>query len=200
MPSSQVTTTFRGLKHFTENLILIAVLSFRTEHSPDTRMVRLISLYGIARATGLKNLTRPYGMGYSTECFMSKDNNVDMDRYFNDPEYRKEIATPKKKRPLIPPKYQNIALRAGVALLIAIVGFVIYLFQGLPSIEELENPRTAIASEVRSRDGAVLDRYFIENRTHVSVDQISPNVLNALIATEDHRFRSEEHRVGKDSK
>src|SRR5690625_3480947 len=28
----------------------------------------------------------------------------------------------------------------------------------------------------------------IENRTHVSVDQISPNVLNALIATEDHRF------------
>jgi len=119
---------------------------------------------------------------------MSKDNNVDMDRYFNDPEYRKEIANTKKKRPLIPPKYKKIALGTAIALLIAIVGFVIYLFQGLPSIEELENPRTAIASEVRSRDGAVLDRYFIENRTHVSVDQISPNVLNALIATEDHRF------------
>src|SRR5690625_7262442 len=91
---------------------------------------------------------------------MSKDNNVDMDRYFNDPEYRKEIANTKKKRPLIPPKYKNIALGTAIALLIAIVGFVIYLFQGLPSIEELENPRTAIASEVRSRDGAVLDRYL----------------------------------------
>src|SRR5690625_1358882 len=84
---------------------------------------------------------------------MRKDNNVDMDRYFSDPEYRKEIANTKKKRPLIPPKYKKIALGTAIALLIAIVGFVIYLFQGLPSIEELENPRTAIASEVRSRDG-----------------------------------------------
>ena len=78
---------------------------------------------------------------------------------------------------------------AALLLLVTVAaGYTIYLFQGLPSIEELENPRTAIASEVRSRDGAVLDRYFIENRTYVSLDRISPNIINALIATEDHRF------------
>lgn len=111
-----------------------------------------------------------------------------MDRYFNDPEYRKEITTSKKQQPMLPQKYKKIALYLGAVILVALLGFVVYLFQGLPSIQELENPRTAIASEVRSRDGAVLDRYFVENRTHVSVDQISPNALNALIATEDHRF------------
>lgn len=111
-----------------------------------------------------------------------------MERYFNDPEYRKEMAESKKPEPLITQKYKRIILALVAVAVAGGLGFIIYLFQGLPSIEELENPRTAIASEVRSRDGVVLDRYFVENRTHVSVDQISPNVLNALIATEDHRF------------
>lgn len=111
-----------------------------------------------------------------------------MDRYFNDREYRKEIAKTRKQQPWFPQKYKKIVLALVAVILVGLFGFIIYLFQGLPSIQELENPRTAIASEVRSRDGVVLDRYFIENRTHVSVDQISPNVLNALIATEDHRF------------
>ncbi len=39
-----------------------------------------------------------------------------------------------------------------------------------------------------SRDGVVLDRYFEENRTYVPYEQISPYVVNALVATEDHRF------------
>ena len=43
-------------------------------------------------------------------------------------------------------------------MIISTYGFI--LFQGLPSIDQLENPETAIASEVRSRDGVVLDKYF----------------------------------------
>jgi penicillin-binding protein 1A len=118
----------------------------------------------------------------------NKKNNVDKERYFNDPEYRKKVSGEVKNRKFSRKKV--IRISAGVLLLIIIAGlsYLFYLFQGLPSIQELENPQTAIASEVRSRDGAVLDRYFVENRTYVPIDEISPNVLNALIATEDHRF------------
>jgi penicillin-binding protein 1A len=76
----------------------------------------------------------------------------------------------------------------GLTGLLVLAGFVYYLTLGLPSIEELENPRTDIASFVMSRDGEVLDKYFTENRTYVTYDEISPHVINALIATEDHRF------------
>lgn len=123
---------------------------------------------------------------------MDNDNNIDMDRYFNDREYRKQISSQKKKkenyRDLFSKKVVKIGLITFSVLFIALCGYVYYLFQGLPSIQELENPKTAIATEVRSRDGVVLDRYFVENRTYVSIDNISPNAINALIATEDHRF------------
>lgn len=131
-------------------------------------------------------------------------NNIDMDRYFNDPEYRKKIM---KKRSatqnagtsstplftLTPSQKKKLLQYGGGAvfvILLAISGYVFYLFQALPSLQELENPRTAVASEVLSRDGAVLDRYYIENRTYVPIENISPNIINALIATEDHRFFS----------
>lgn len=66
--------------------------------------------------------------------------------------------------------------------------FIYYLTLGLPSIQELENPKTDIASFVKSRDGETLDKYFTENRTYVPYEQISPHVINALVAVEDHRF------------
>ena len=66
--------------------------------------------------------------------------------------------------------------------------FVILSFTGLPSFEELENPKSRDASEIYSSDRALLGRYFIENRVRVRYDQLSPHVINALIATEDERF------------
>jgi len=72
--------------------------------------------------------------------------------------------------------------------LIASLGFGLFLVSGLPSIKDLENPKTAIASYVKSRDGEIMDKYFTENRTYVPIDQISENVVNALVSTEDHRF------------
>jgi len=136
---------------------------------------------------------------------MNDDNNsFDRERYFSDPEYRKKILAERKKAKesgLPETKGKNTSsgrsfgkqilfggLAALVLIAVVITGYTIYLFQGLPSIEELENPQTAIASTVKSRDGVVLDRYFIENRTYVPIDQISPNIVDALIATEDHRF------------
>lgn len=117
-----------------------------------------------------------------------------MDRYFNDREYRKQVSSNRKKEKPFHGLFSGKALKIGLitfgVLFLIVCGYVFYLFQGLPSIEELENPKTAIATEVRSRDGVVLDRYFVENRTYVDIDNISPNAINALVATEDHRFFS----------
>jgi len=62
------------------------------------------------------------------------------------------------------------------------------VFGPMPTFEELENPKSNLASEVISEDHKVLGTYFIQNRTFVSFDKISPNVIMALIATEDIRF------------
>jgi penicillin-binding protein 1A len=74
--------------------------------------------------------------------------------------------------------------------IVILTSFILYLtvFADLPSLEELENPRSNLASEIISSDQKVIGKYYIENRTNVSFNQISPNVVNALIATEDARF------------
>ncbi len=58
----------------------------------------------------------------------------------------------------------------------------------IPDFEELENPKSNLASEVISSDGMVLGKYYIENRTVVGFEDLSPNLVNALVATEDIRF------------
>lgn len=58
----------------------------------------------------------------------------------------------------------------------------------MPSFEDLENPKTNLATEVISEDGYVLGKFYIENRSNVSYNQLPENIVNALIATEDSRF------------
>ncbi len=60
----------------------------------------------------------------------------------------------------------------------------------LPTFEELENPNNNLATEIYSSDGKVLGKYFKENRTNIIYEQLSPHLPNALIATEDERYRS----------
>jgi len=65
------------------------------------------------------------------------------------------------------------------------------LFGGMPDLTKLENPKSEVASELWSADGVLLGKYFRQNRTPVRYEELSPNLLNALYATEDIRF--EEH-------
>lgn len=60
----------------------------------------------------------------------------------------------------------------------------------MPSLDELENPSYKFASQVISADGKVMKTwsYSKENRTYVDFNDISPNLINALVATEDVRF------------
>ena len=62
------------------------------------------------------------------------------------------------------------------------------LFGKMPSFQELENPEADLASEVISSDGLLMGKYYAENRSEVKYHEISPNVIHALIATEDERF------------
>jgi len=61
-------------------------------------------------------------------------------------------------------------------------------FGFMPTFEELENPKTNIATEIYSSDQVLIGKFFKENRTIVEFKELSPNVLNALVATEDVRF------------
>lgn len=71
-----------------------------------------------------------------------------------------------------------------LALLMAGLG----LFGTLPGFEELEDPTYSRATLIYSADGKVLGRYYVQNRTTVTYDQISPKLIDALVATEDARF------------
>lgn len=68
--------------------------------------------------------------------------------------------------------------------------FVLFirLFSDLPDTEELQNPKTFLATEIYSSDMKVLGKFYAENRTNVKFKDISPNIINALVATEDVRF------------
>lgn len=79
------------------------------------------------------------------------------------------------------------------------IGFIVFivifftaisagLLGDMPSFEELENPRSNQASEIISADGKVLGTYYIENRSNIHYSELSPSLIEALVATEDARF------------
>jgi penicillin-binding protein 1A len=60
----------------------------------------------------------------------------------------------------------------------------------MPSFEELENPQNNLSSLVFSSDGELLGPYYDQNRTYAEFDELSDNIVAALLATEDIRFHS----------
>jgi len=62
-------------------------------------------------------------------------------------------------------------------------------FAHIPSFEELEDPKSNLATELISEDGKVINTYHVENRSYVSFEEFPPHLVNAAISTEDARFR-----------
>lgn len=58
----------------------------------------------------------------------------------------------------------------------------------MPSMKELENPSSALSSDVYAADGTLIGRYYVQDRSTSKYEEISENVFNALLATEDARF------------
>lgn len=75
-----------------------------------------------------------------------------------------------------------------VMYILAVSYNFLWLFGGMPNLKALENPQSELASEVYSGDGVLLGKYYLENRTPIEISQVSPNVISALLATEDARF------------
>ncbi len=82
-----------------------------------------------------------------------------------------------------------ISFFVGILLIVILFILISNGFLGkMPSFEELENPQSSQASQIYADDGRLLGSYFIENRSDVDYRNLSPNLVNALIATEDIRF------------
>ena len=74
---------------------------------------------------------------------------------------------------------------------LAVVSAVMWIWLGadIPSFEELERPESNLATQVIGDDGkTVLSTFHIENRSYVTYEDLSPNLVKALVATEDARF------------
>ena len=67
---------------------------------------------------------------------------------------------------------------------------LVWAFADIPSFEELENPDSKLATQVIAEDGEILTTFHIENRSFVTFDELSQNLVNAAIATEDVRFHN----------
>ncbi len=65
----------------------------------------------------------------------------------------------------------------------------IVLFSGLPNIGVLANPKVGLASQIYASDGTSIGAFYKENRSDISYQEIPPHVVDALLATEDVRFR-----------
>ena len=84
-----------------------------------------------------------------------------------------------------------IILCAPVALILLLLLLTrLGVFGKLPTFEELENPKSNLATEIYSDDGEMIVSFFIQNRSYVDYNELSPALVAALISTEDMRFYS----------
>lgn len=74
-----------------------------------------------------------------------------------------------------------------IALLLVSL-LLVGLFAKIPSFEELEDPKTNLATQLISEDGVVFNTFHIENRTYVKFEDLPPSLIDAAVATEDARF------------
>ena len=81
-------------------------------------------------------------------------------------------------------------VRAALTLPALVLLYVLALVPFTPGIGDLRKAKSEIPSVLLASDGTVLAEYRRSNRRWVTLDKISPNVVQALIATEDHRFYS----------
>lgn len=95
--------------------------------------------------------------------------------------------TDKKKKPAGYDKKKIIRISI-ISAFILLLGLGAYIFKGLPSLDELENPKPVLASKVFGIDGELVGQFFIENRIEVPLDSIPTYLQTALISTEDRKF------------
>ena len=97
----------------------------------------------------------------------------------------------KKTEPNKSHAIRNLWIIFGSLVLLVIlffIGVATGVFGTMPTFEELENPRTNLATEIYSADGKILGTYYVENRSNVRYAELSHYMPEALISIEDERF------------
>ncbi|MCK6605371.1 MAG: PBP1A family penicillin-binding protein [Ignavibacteriaceae bacterium] len=84
-------------------------------------------------------------------------------------------------------KFRKKSQIAGIALILFLI-FAVVVYAGMPGLEELENPKTNLASIVYDIHGEKIGEFFIEKRQEIDIDVVPQALIDALIATEDRKF------------
>ncbi|MEX0602724.1 MAG: transglycosylase domain-containing protein, partial [Bacteroidota bacterium] len=108
-----------------------------------------------------------------------------MERYFKDPKFRHAML---KRKPDFFRSHRRTILLSGILFLGLMTYYAWYVVDGLPPLDKLENPKPELSTQIISIDGEVVDQFFVKNRTRVSLDQLPPGLIAALISTEDKAF------------
>ena len=103
-----------------------------------------------------------------------------------------------KKKKKTAPNYRSAKIFfwslfvVGILAITAVFSFAALGFLGpMPDLQQLENPKTNLATQIISSDGEILGKYFFnDNRTPITYEELPQNIVQALIATEDERFYS----------
>ena len=108
---------------------------------------------------------------------------------------KKQSAAPKSR------VYRSLVIGLWALFIAGLIALPLYIYSvsinfgnfygGMPSFKMLENPENDLSSELYSADNVLLGKYFRENRVNATFDELSPNLVNSLVAVEDVRF--EEH-------
>ncbi|WNB17820.1 penicillin-binding protein 1A [Marivirga arenosa] len=95
-------------------------------------------------------------------------------------------------------KISKIIIALWSLFALAIISFSLFIYSisinlngwygELPGLKSLENPKSDLSSVLYFADNKEMGKYYRYNRSQVTFDELSPNVVNALIATEDIRF------------
>uniref|UniRef100_A0A831UEA2 Penicillin-binding protein 1A n=1 Tax=Geobacter metallireducens TaxID=28232 RepID=A0A831UEA2_GEOME len=94
-----------------------------------------------------------------------------------------------RRRGKNPWKFAVIALvTLGVAALLAVFGYLTYLYASLPKVDRLADYRPPIVSQVFGDDGSLVGEFYLERRTVVPVDKIPRKLIQAFVAAEDSNF------------
>ncbi|MCP9756096.1 penicillin-binding protein [Lacihabitans sp. CCS-44] len=86
-------------------------------------------------------------------------------------------------------RFFYLGLGGFLFFIIALNFNLFWLFGKMPSVDDLDNPKSDVASEIISSDNKILGKFFLyENRSNMTFEEIPESFINALIATEDVRF------------
>ena len=116
----------------------------------------------------------------------------------NTPEFRQpkpfETQTPRKKKKsfsivkIFLMTILLVCLLAAGAVSAGVAWYVVKLSEDLPSMVELANPKSSLPSILYDRNGEVIARLFIENRTPVGLHEVSTWLVQSVLAAEDSAF------------